>query len=127
MTIYRVLVDGERPFRAQGYPYKRQDMRSVRQDYTHAVVGRDVADHTDARVLCYSSRLDLAEKKARQARNRHRRLQRRQGAANPMLHVPNREFFVVPLARKSGTTWSAAAPGGLEGYRSREDPNQEGA
>ena len=121
---YRVLVDGKRPFRAQGYPYKRQDVTSVRQDYTHAVVSREVNDHEQAKVYCYCSRLDLAEKRAKAALSYAHRHHPERQEANPV------EFLVVPLAwRWAADKWSrpygyqgeAAAPGGLKGYVTTEE------
>ena len=119
---YRVLVDGTRPFRAQGYPYKRQDMTSVRQDYTHAVVWRRRSDHDEARVYSYASSLERAEKFAGQKSRKAHRAAVEQGKDGP-----DSEYLVVPLAwrwaadkrsHSYGYRWEEAAPGGLKGYTS---------
>jgi hypothetical protein len=120
--VYRVLVDGTRPFRAQGYPYKRQDMTSVRQDYTHAVVWRRRSDHDEARVYSYASSLERAEKLAGQKSRKAHRAAVEQGKDGP-----DSEYLVVPLAwrwaadkrsHSYGYRWEEAAPGGLKGYTS---------
>ena len=118
--VYRVFVDGTRPFRAQGYPYKRQDMKSVRADYTHAVVWRRRSDHAEAKVYSYASSLERAEKLAGQNSRRAHRAAVERGEDGP-----DSEYLVVPLAwrreadkwnRSYGYRWEECAPGGLKGY-----------
>ena len=130
--VYRVLVDGTRPFRAQGYPYKRQDMKSVREDYTHAVVWRPRSDHDEAKVYSYASSLERAEKLAGQGNRREHRAAVERGEDGP-----DSEFLVVPLAWRwesdrprthwrrcdgieaDGYRWEEAYPGGgTKGYTS---------
>ena len=121
--IYRVLVDGTRPFRAQGYPYKRQDMKSVREDYTHAVVWRPRSDHDEAKVYSYASSLERAEKLAGRGNRREHRAAVERGEDGP-----DSEFLVVPLAwrwdaekwsPRYGYRWEEAYPGGgTKGYTS---------